>query len=684
MSTPRQESPDAAPVEGSVRVATAPSTNAPDEGPRARLVFRLSMAVAVLPIFVAAVRDGLNGWYPTLDAATTVLRTRDVLTAHPPLVGMWASVSQTTGVATYFPGAIQMYVLAIPVHVLGNSWGTLLGMALLNSTWVLLATWLIGRRVGPQLATVGCLAFAALVWTMGSELVVDISPMQMVTIPFALFLIAVWSVADGDLVAVPVLALVANFLVLGHLVLTLLVPLIGICAPIGLFLALRRRRREEPETWPGDRRRLVRVLVLSAAITVLCWLAPIYQQLTDQPGNLTNLWRASQADLRASLGYGKAIQVVVSILTVPPFWLRHSFTTETISSAPRLNGVQTLLGLGLVALFALLTVLAVRRRDRTVVTMLAVAGVTLVASVVNITKAPSTYGFKRQYFRSLWGMSLFIWMTLAIAALRSVLGTSRRSWLPRVGYTFAGLTALVALLALPHSNPGPGTNGTTDPAAVLARKTLGPAVAALEGKGKVMVVPDGPFASYSITTGLILALATAGVDVCVPASWVDQFGDSRACGAKGPDVVAAVSTQVRPVSPGTKVIAEASALSAEEQRELTALTDEVSAWLASRDSLSLDPSVRAVLVANLGAKRVAEFEAAHLARPDGRLQELVNDPSFAMFVAKSTRTGADGSTVAPIETGSLPAKDLLRWATLDDKADNGYSTRIAVRVVHPR
>ena len=484
MSTTRQEPADADPNDGSTTVVADPSSAAPDSDRRAKLVFRLATAVAVLPIFVAAVRDGLNGWYPTLDAATTVLRTRDVLTANPPLVGMWASVSQKTGVATYFPGAIQMYVLAVPVHVLGNSWGTLLGMATLNATWVLFAAWLARRRLGPSLATLACLGFAVLIWTMGSELVVDISPMQMVTIPFALFLVAVWSVADGDLVAVPVLALVANFLVLGHLVLTLLVPLIGISAPIGLFLALRRRRRDHPESWPQDRRRLVRVLGLSGVITAVCWLAPIYQQLAHQPGNLTNLWRASQADLHASLGYGKAIQVVVSILTVPPFWLRDSFTTETISSAPRLTGAETLLGIGFLALFALLMVLAVRRRDRTVVTMLVVAGVTLVASVVNITKAPSTYGFKRQYFRSLWGMALFVWLTLAVAAVRSVVGSSRRAALPRVGITFAALTALVALLALPHADPGLGTNGTTDPAAVLARKTLPPAGCRAQGQGQ--------------------------------------------------------------------------------------------------------------------------------------------------------------------------------------------------------
>ena len=145
-----------------------------------------------------------------------------------------------------------------------------------------------------------------------------------------------------------------------------------------------------------------------------------------------------------------------------------------------------------------------------------------------------------------------------------------------------------------------------------------------------------------------------------------------------------VSTQERPISPDTTVIAEASALPADEQRELSTLTDEVSKWLASRDSISIKSSARAVLAAQLGESQLATFEAEHLSRADGRLQELVTDPKFAAFIVASTRTGADGSTIAPIETGSLPAEVLVRWATLANKSDIAYSTRIAMRVEHPR
>lgn len=646
------------------------------------VAFRIATVAAVLPIIVAAFRDGIQGWYPALDAATTTLRSRDVLSAHPPLVGMWASISANAGAPTYFPGAIQLYLLTVPIHVFGNAWGTLLGMAALNSMWVLAAIWLGRRRLGTQVATLLCLAFALLVWTMGSELVVDISPMQMVTLPFAMFLVAVWSVADGDLVAIPILAFVANYLVLGHLVLTLLVPAIGLFAVIGLVMVLRRAHRAHPDTWPATKKQLKKSLGISALITVLLWVPSLIQQFTMHPGNLTNLWRASGSGLHRSLSFSQALQAVVSIIAVPPFWLRDSFTTQTIGS-DSIDGLRIGLGIGVLVALVGLGILASRRRDRTTLALLGIALVALAASVVNITQAPSIYGFKRQYFRSMWGAAMFTWMAIVIAVVRSLphreaTGRPRGGTVPRLAAVGTLMTVLVAIAAFPHQDPGPGTNGTSPSSVVLARQVISPSVEALRGKGQVMVFAAGAFTSYNLSSSLILALATAGVDVCVLPFLVPQYGASRACNKGGPDLYVAVESAVFPARSTEKVIAEGTAMSKSEQAELSELGRKVSNWLATVDSLTVTPSVHAKMSARLGEAATREGEKGILDLGTGDLRLLSWSTDFAVFVNARSEVAPDGSIIPAVETGTFPAKDLVRWAQLVVKADQGNTVRIAI------
>ncbi len=674
-STPSDTTDDAlAPSTG----ATVADEHGADDDRRWRIIRQVVLVATILPVYVAAVRDGINGWYPALDAATVVVRSRDVISAHPPLVGMWASVSADLGRATYFPGAIQLYLLTVPIHVLGNTWGTLLGMATLNAAALLTAAWLAGRRLGPRAVVFAYLGLAALVWTMGSEVLVDVAPMQMVTIPFALFLVAVWSVADGDLVAVPVLAIVANFLVLDHLVFTLLVPVIGLCAPIGLLLALRRARAEHPEGWPALRRRTLQALGIALACTVVLWIPSLVQQVRNRPGNLTNLWHAGKITIHNHNTPLQALDAVVSIVAKPPFWLGNSFRNPSFGKhhieipGMILGGVLTLVLLGLV-------VLAYRRRDRTSLTILGVAIVTMVASAYNITRAPSPYGFRAQYLHSLWVMAMFTWLAVVVTVVRNVPALTRPVTARRIAGAGAAATLLVSALALPHKDPGSGTNGTSDTSMELTKQVIDPAVKALRGKGQVEVVTAGSFSNFAVASALVLALQTAGVDFCVPPGLVDQYTVRRACNPGGADVIVAVESAVYPASPTETVIVEGSLLTPAEQRELSDLTGKVAHWLAGQDSITVTPATKAYLTAHYGATQ-AKLRTIDSLDPHGDpLQYLALSPKFANFVSVLARTAPDGTVKAPIETGSFPEADLVRWADLVTKANNGNTVRIAIQ-----
>src|SRR5699024_3324342 len=121
-------------------------------------------------------------------------------------------------------------------------------------------------------ALVAFVFLTAFMWSIGSENLIDPRPMEMVTIPFLCFLFAVWLVAEGDIDALPGLAVVANFLFLDHLVQALQIPVIGLCAVVGLILWARRGRSRPAGERPPGLRRARRRLVQAGVITVVMWL----------------------------------------------------------------------------------------------------------------------------------------------------------------------------------------------------------------------------------------------------------------------------------------------------------------------------------------------------------------------------------------------------------------------------
>ncbi|MBS1848018.1 MAG: hypothetical protein JST73_07045, partial [Actinobacteria bacterium] len=190
-----------------------------------------SAFIALIPLWTAAIRAGHDHWEPTWDAATTVARVRDVFSAHPPLYGLVASSSASADPYSYL-GATQFYLLAVPVRLFGSAWGTPLGMAAIQSVALLAALWLVHRRIGSRGAILASAIVASLLLTLGSEFIIDPTPVQAVTLPFFTFLVAAWSVACDDGPAILILAAVGNYLVLTHPAMALVTPMTAAVASI--------------------------------------------------------------------------------------------------------------------------------------------------------------------------------------------------------------------------------------------------------------------------------------------------------------------------------------------------------------------------------------------------------------------------------------------------------------------
>lgn len=649
--------PNVADVPGAIDVARG---SAQDPERLHRFAFRIAAVLAILPIAVAAVRNGLDGWVPTWDAASTAFRVNDVFTRYPPLMGMWSSASHWSGTQINFIGALQLYALAVPVKLLGNTWGVLLGMAVINSAAVLTTLWLIRRRVGYPTALVGCAFVASLVWALGSEVIVDLTPMQMGVLPYLLLLVTAWSVADGDLPAVPILAFVANYLLLDHLTYVLTAPAIAGFGLVLLAARLRAERHQEPEEWQTRWRSARNAIGVGAAITFVVWIPPLVQQFfTRQPGNLTSLYQASRAKPPFSATMLGAASALSATVAVPPLWLRDTFSNPRF--LPDGDGRPFLVGLGcmllLLGLNGLGLFFARRRHDRTIAAALATALMALALGFVTVKKSPGQYGLRGNYLHGLWSLAAFLWMVLALALVR-LWPTLRVRWRGRAPALGAlAVTAVFCVLTIPRADLGAGTSAWSIP---IAKSLDAQLIPALRGKGPIMVRYSGSSGAWAMSATVLLSLQNAGIPIRLEGvENARQYGFQRAYIADPPNAryIAVVSTN--PTAPaGYERIVDVPALSAKEQAEMLRLEAQVRAWLNEVGRPKVSHALRKK---NPDFASGVDFDLGQLVRSLPEPGDLVGEKDFQSL---ATAWLDKGQKVRALHISGIDPKVLQRWGEL--------------------
>lgn len=646
--------------------------------PMPRRLFRATAFLVILPILVAAVRDGLQGWVPTWDAATTTFRVNDVLTRHPPLMGMWSSASHWSGHQVNFIGALQLYILAVPVKVLGNTWGVLLGMAAINTTVVLTTLWLIRRRVGYAAGLVGCAFMASLVWSLGSEVLVDITPMQMGVLPFMLLLVAAWSVADGDIAVLPLLAFIANYLLLDHLTFVLTAPLITGWGLLLLGLRLRSDRKREPSAWPEARRRTIKGFAIAAGLTLFLWIPPLFQQFgSNQPGNLSSLISASRAKPPFSATMLGAASALSATVAVPPMWLRDSFAHPRF--LPDGDGRPFIVGLGcmlaLLGFYAVASIMARRRSDRSVGAALATGLFALAVGFFTVKKSPGAYGLRGNYLHSLWSLAAFLWMVLALALVRTW-PALRERLSGKVLPVFAALSvATFSLLTLPKADLGAGTAPWTQPIAKALDAQLVPA---LRGKGPILVRYSGESGAWAMHATALLSLQQAGIPIKLETiENARQYGFNRAFQADPPNANYVLLISTNPKGPaGYERIADAPTLSDAEEAEFERLDAQVRAWL---DKIGQPHPSDTLKQRNEGFYGGVEYKLSTLVALGDKPSDLADQPEFRSMAAIWMD---EAHKKMVVDTTGIDPDVLQRWGELCVEEDQhhvyGYLAPISV------
>jgi hypothetical protein len=620
------------------------------------------MSSALLPIVVAALRAVRRGWIPTWDTAYPALRAWDVFTRHPPLLGDRSMASGYRDIATNHPGPLEAQALAVWVRLLGLPAGTVVGIAVVNAVCVLGVAWLAGRRGGLGATVLAMAALAGLAWSMGSEMLFDPWPSHAVLYPFALYVVAAWSVADRDPVALPVLVVAGSYVLQTHLSYTVLVPGIALAA---LALLVARTRTAEGAGRGGLRR----WGVLAGGLGALCWALPVYEQLHRPPGNLRSLIDTAGA-VPSSLSWSTAVRLLAGTVALPPWWLPPSFRSPAVDAIGRGVALAPAL-LGLAALVALLAagLVRARRRGRSAVASgLVLALVMLPLALFTMTNAPLGVGIVIDYCRFLWIVSAFTGVLLALAAADEV---RRRRPGPTGGRVLAPvLVALVAAIAggaaLPyaaHSTPAAGWS--IDATGALAADVV-PTVEGLDGPVVVEQVPPFGYAGW-VGPGLMVELHEAGVPFVVDDPVLEgQLGPWRADdGSSVARLTVAAGTldgPVAPPSPTARVVARSAGLGAAERHEHRRLHDELRAVLAHtgglpvRDELPDSPDVPAM--------------AGTLRRMVAEIDDLGDDPDtlLASPVLVQLVNGVDvtfGGIDEVVDPDLVPTDDLVRYARLE-------------------
>jgi len=406
------------------------------------------------------VRAASGGWIPTGDDGYTALRAWDTLSAHPPLRGSISSLSWQLGYDIYHPGTLQYDVLAIPVRLAGRGWGTALGIALTKVAAVVTIAWLMRRRFGPPVAVLAVAAVATLEWSMGSERLFDPWHAYAGMVPYALLMVAVWSIAAGDPAGLVPMVLAGSYVTSAHL--SFVVPVGGLMAFAAVVCVLRLRRLRRGPDWPRQRARALRWGALTGVVTLACWARPLWQQFRGPDrGNLVALAGASRSVDLPTMSFGDVVGVFGGTVALPPWWLPPSFGSPAMNSAGSTRPVLWAAA-GLVALVALLGVLGWRAWRRGATAIVAGVGMSLVAlafGVVTATRIPVHLGLPDFYTRWMWPLATVVWLVVAVALLDELRTVRPQAWMLRhlavVGAFVAVVAGAFTLPTVDNAPPNP-------------------------------------------------------------------------------------------------------------------------------------------------------------------------------------------------------------------------------------
>jgi hypothetical protein len=439
-----------------------------DPAPVWRWIARLAVLV---PIFVAVIRALSSDWMPVGDDALLAVRASDVATGHHPLLGSWTSASLALGIDVNNPGPLYYDLVAPFMWTLGKLFGisaaTAIAIGTINAL-AALGTVLVGSRVGGWRSERWMLVLvAALTWSMGSELLIDIWQPHALLLPFCLLFALTVAVAGGDARLLPVWVGVASLVVQTHVGYVYVVAALTVV--VGVALVRRTVATRDDEPWGQVVRAIAatRTFAWTVVVVVVAWIQPVWEQLFGRgEGNLQRLaTNAGGGDL--TVGAGTSVKIVAAVTALPPWWTRFGFEDSVVSTdltqtadgpklfVPGLPGPAVAV-LALTLLFVVLAALVVtlRRPEQRIARAAAVVSVVMLAVAVAglAIQAVTVTGLRNHQVRWLFALSAIVHVTIAWGLVEWALARWPQAlrWRHWVDAAIVSVVALMAVANLPY------------------------------------------------------------------------------------------------------------------------------------------------------------------------------------------------------------------------------------------
>lgn len=277
----------------------------------------------------------LHNWVPVGDMGVTALRSWDVLSAHPPLVG--APTRLAGGV--YDLGPMQYWLLALPVH-LSPAHGVWWGAAL----WCMLAGSLAIEAALAAAGVLGILIAAGTILGIVAwipQIAAWYGPAWNPWFGIMFFIAALasgWAVLSGHRKWWPVLAITGSVAAQAHDMYVLsAVSVVG-----AGFVAV---------TVSSVKAREYRWAIGGVAAGLACWIAPLVQQVTSRTGNLTAL-ASSLVHRGQGAGVDFGLKALSAATQPPASWWMPIRNLATIGNRTTWFGAMQLMIVGLTLLIA--------------------------------------------------------------------------------------------------------------------------------------------------------------------------------------------------------------------------------------------------------------------------------------------------------------------------------------------
>lgn len=571
----------------------------------------VALGAALTPFVIALVRAGVQDWMPVGDAAYFTARSRDVFTAHWPLVGAWSSGSAVVGVRVNNLGPMQLDLLA-PFTKVSPYLGTGIGSAVINAVSVGLV-WFVARRLfGPRRVALVMAGTLLLMATFGLSWLIDVRPQFGLVLPFYALLWLTAGMWAGMGSAVPLGLAVASLVVQTHFSYAYQTAIVTAAGVVAYTVAALRDR---PPAWR-------RVAGWGAAVLAVCWAQPLIDQLFGA-GNLGDVLGASSGE-QSGAGPRAGVHVLAGGSLVPPFWLPGSIDTFLLPHA----GVTLWGAVVAVVLWsaaaALLVLIGWRIGSRVPAALGAAALAALIGGLAGAALIPrSTFGLIPQNYYWVWAVGAFLTSALlAGGSTIPTIGRRLRSLRPALSSALCvgAVAAIFAVAAWPRY---PVASVALDE--VEADRVGQPLRNELE---RVLALPDLPrtvevdFSRSSFLNDypyvLLTELQRAGIEFRFPPASVnlDRFGESR-CAESGeyPRLSLIVGDNPRLV-PGSRVLLRVVGFTDDEVDEYAALQDRFGDLLRG-GTVTVDVDA----VSTVSGDSVDDLQAV-IATPDAPASEL--------------------------------------------------------------